>query len=67
VTIDVIGCQKAIAKKIVAGGVVKALQERLLEDIQNTVTKALDGQEERFGVVVEALEWRCVSWLSIPG
>jgi predicted transposase YbfD/YdcC len=49
VTIDAIGCQKAIAKKIVAGGgdyvlVVKANQERLLEDIQQTVTQALDSQ-----------------------
>jgi len=49
VTIDAIGCQKTIAKKIVAGGgdyvlVVKANQERLLEDIQQTVTKALDGE-----------------------
>jgi predicted transposase YbfD/YdcC len=49
VTIDAIGCQKAIAKKIVAGGgdyvlVVKGNQERLLEDIQETVTKALDGE-----------------------
>ena len=39
VTIDAIGCQKAIAKQIVAGGgdyvlVVKGNQERLLEDIQ---------------------------------
>jgi predicted transposase YbfD/YdcC len=49
VTIDAIGCQKAIAKKIVAGGgdyvlVVKANQAKLLEDIQKTVTKALDGE-----------------------
>jgi len=49
VTIDAIGCQTAIAKKIVAGGgdyvlVVKANQGRLLEDIQETVTRALDGQ-----------------------
>lgn len=48
VTIDAIGCQKAIAQKIVAGGgdyvlVVKENQERLLEDIQETVTRALDG------------------------
>lgn len=39
VTIDAIGCQKAIAKKIVAGGgdyvlIVKANQDRLLDDIQ---------------------------------
>jgi len=49
VTIDAIGCQKAIAKKIVAGGgdyvlVVKANQERLLSDIQETVGRALDGE-----------------------
>jgi predicted transposase YbfD/YdcC len=48
VTIDAIGCQKAIAKKIVDGGgdyvlVVKANQERLLSDIQATVERALDG------------------------
>jgi predicted transposase YbfD/YdcC len=48
VTIDAIGCQKSIAKKIVAGGgdyvlVAKGNQGRLLEDIQETVTRALDG------------------------
>jgi predicted transposase YbfD/YdcC len=48
VTIDAIGCQKAIAKQIVAGGgdyvlVVKGNHERLLRDIQETVAKALDG------------------------
>jgi predicted transposase YbfD/YdcC len=48
VTIDAIGCQKAIAKQIVDKGgdyllTVKANQEHLLEDIQATVTKALDG------------------------
>jgi predicted transposase YbfD/YdcC len=48
VTIDAMGCQKAIAKQIVAQGgdyvlTVKANQEHLLEDIQATVTKALDG------------------------
>ena len=48
VTIDAIGCQKAIAKKIVAGGgdyvlVVKGNQERLLADIQQTVAQGLDG------------------------
>ncbi len=47
-TIDAIGCQKAIAKKIVAGGgdyvlVVKENQGRLLDDIQETVAQALDG------------------------
>jgi predicted transposase YbfD/YdcC len=49
VTIDAIGCQKGIAKKIIDRGgdyllVVKANQERLLDDIQATVTKALDGE-----------------------
>jgi predicted transposase YbfD/YdcC len=48
VTIDAMGCQKEIAATIVAGGgdyllTVKGNQERLLEDIQATVTKALDG------------------------
>lgn len=48
VTIDAIGCQKTIAKKIVAGGgdyvlVVKENQGRLLDDIRATVTQALDG------------------------
>ena len=49
VTIDAMGCQKDIAAKIVAGGgdyllTVKANQEHLLEDIQTTVEKALDGK-----------------------
>ena len=48
VTIDAIGCQKVIAEKIVAGGgdyllAVKGNQEHLLQDIQTTVGKALDG------------------------
>src|SRR6202162_1989578 len=48
VTIDAIGCQKAIAAKIVAAGgdyvlAVKGNQEHLLEDIQATVGKALEG------------------------
>ena len=48
-TIDAIGCQKAIAKKVVDGGgdyvlVVKGNQERLLADIQETVGRALDGE-----------------------
>jgi predicted transposase YbfD/YdcC len=55
VTIDAIGCQKAIAKKVVAGGgdyvlVVKGNQEHLLADIQQTVARALDG-ELRAGAV----------------
>jgi predicted transposase YbfD/YdcC len=49
VTIDAIGCQKTIAKKIVDGGgdyvlVVKGNQEHLLEDIQQTLAQALEGQ-----------------------
>lgn len=49
VTIDAIGCQKEIAKKITSGGgdyvlVVKGNQERLLQDIQETVGRALDGE-----------------------
>jgi predicted transposase YbfD/YdcC len=49
VTIDAMGCQKAIAQKIVAGGgdyvlIVKANQDRLLEDIQLTVARALEGE-----------------------
>jgi len=48
VTIDAMGCQKTIAKKIVDGGgdyvlSVKENQGRLLEDIQSTLEKALDG------------------------
>jgi hypothetical protein len=48
VTIDAMGCQKAIAKQIVDQGgdyvlTVKENQEHLLEDIQATVEKALDG------------------------
>jgi len=49
VTIDAIGCQKAIAEKIVSGGgdyllAVKGNQEHLLEDIQATMSRALDGE-----------------------
>jgi predicted transposase YbfD/YdcC len=49
VTIDAMGCQKQIAKQIVEGGgdyalVVKGNQERLLEDIQETVGQALEGK-----------------------
>jgi predicted transposase YbfD/YdcC len=49
VTIDAIGCQKAIASKIIDKGgdyvlAVKGNQERLLFDIQETVGKALDGE-----------------------
>jgi predicted transposase YbfD/YdcC len=48
VTLDAMGCQKEIARKIVEGGgdyvlTVKENQERLLEDIQATVQRALDG------------------------
>jgi predicted transposase YbfD/YdcC len=49
VTIDAIGCQKTIVQQIVDQGgdylvAVKANQKHLLEDIQATVTKALDGE-----------------------
>jgi len=49
VTLDAMGCQKEIAHKIVdAGGdyvlTVKDNQEHLLDDIQATVQKALDGE-----------------------
>jgi len=49
VTIDAIGCQKAIAGKIIERGgdyvlAVKSNQERLLSDIQETVGKALDDE-----------------------
>lgn len=48
VTIDAMGCQTAIAEKIVAGGgdyilAVKGNQQHLLEDIQTTMDNALDG------------------------
>jgi len=48
VTIDAMGCQKEIAAKIVAGGgdyvlTVKENHPQLLEDIQATIAKALDG------------------------
>jgi predicted transposase YbfD/YdcC len=49
VTIDAMGCQKEIAKKIVAGGgdyvlAVKGNQAHLLEDVQATVERALNGE-----------------------
>jgi predicted transposase YbfD/YdcC len=49
VTIDAIGCQKGIARQVVAGGgdyvlIVKGNQGHLLEDIQETVGRALDGE-----------------------
>jgi predicted transposase YbfD/YdcC len=49
VTIDAMGCQKAIAQQIVDKGgnyllAVKANQEHLLDDIQATVSKAVDGE-----------------------
>jgi predicted transposase YbfD/YdcC len=55
VTIDAMGCQKEIAKKIVAGGgdyvlAVKGNQEHLLEDIRATVEQALEGNLDK-GVV----------------
>jgi predicted transposase YbfD/YdcC len=49
VSIDAMGCQKEIAKKIIAGGgdyllTVKANQEHLLEDVQATLERALNGE-----------------------
>lgn len=49
VSIDAMGCQKEIAKKIVAGGgdyvlAVKGNQEHLLEDVQATMESALNGE-----------------------
>jgi predicted transposase YbfD/YdcC len=49
VSIDAMGCQKEIAKKIVAGGgdyllAVKANQEHLLADVQATLERALTGE-----------------------
>jgi predicted transposase YbfD/YdcC len=49
VSIDAMGCQKAIAKQIIAGGgdyvlAVKGNQEHLLEDVQATLERALDGE-----------------------
>jgi predicted transposase YbfD/YdcC len=49
VSIDAIGCQKAIAGQIIEQGgdyvlAVKGNQAHLLADIQETVTKAVDGQ-----------------------
>lgn len=49
VTIDAIGCQKEIAKAIVKGGgdyvlVVKGNQDRLLDDVQATVARALEDE-----------------------
>ena len=47
VSLDAMGCQKEIARKIVAAGAdyvltVKENQDHLLEDIQTTLSKALD-------------------------
>jgi predicted transposase YbfD/YdcC len=66
VTIDAIGCQKAIAKQIVDGGgdyvlVAKGNQERLLPDIQQNVgqsttkEKGHGGIEQRHTVIVTDL------------
>jgi predicted transposase YbfD/YdcC len=49
VTIDAMGCQKAIARQVVTGGgdyvlIVKGNQGHLLDDIQETVGRALDGE-----------------------
>ena len=57
VSIDAMGCQKEIAKKIVTGGgdyvlAVKGNQEHLLEDVQATVERGLNG-ELPAGVVLQ--------------
>jgi predicted transposase YbfD/YdcC len=49
VSIDAIGCQKAIAKKIVEGGgdfllAVKGNQDHLREDVEATLERALEGK-----------------------
>jgi predicted transposase YbfD/YdcC len=53
VTIDAMGCQKEIAKKVVDGGgdyalAVKDNQPHLLEDIQQVIGRALDSNFEGF-------------------
>src|SRR5262245_28778778 len=60
ITIDAMGCQKAIAAQIVAGGgdyllAVKGNQEHLLEDIQTTMSQALDGELPRHQVATLTL------------
>lgn len=55
VTIDAMGCQKAIASKIVAGGgdyllVAKDNQPHLLEDIQTVIGQALEKPESDSGL-----------------
>jgi predicted transposase YbfD/YdcC len=62
VTIDAMGCQKAIAAKVVAGGgdyvlAVKDNQPNLLEDIRRTIATALDDGEE--GVDYRTWTTRC--------
>jgi len=57
VTIDAIGCQKEIAKQIVARGgdyvlIVKSNQERLRQDIEATLERALEGELPQ-GVVLQ--------------
>jgi predicted transposase YbfD/YdcC len=62
VTLDAMGCQKAIAQKIVEGGgdyllVVKDNQEHLLEDIQECMSETLDhGQAGRDYQIYEKAE-----------
>lgn len=59
VTLDAMGCQKAIAQKSVDGGgdyvlAVKENQPHLLEDIQESITKALESGQE--GIAYEMYE-----------
>jgi predicted transposase YbfD/YdcC len=61
VTIDAIGCQKSIAAKIIEKKgdylfAVKGNQERLLEDIQKTVDKALDEELPQGQVTMRTTE-----------
>lgn len=63
VTIDAMGCQKAIAAKIVAGGgdyvlAVKANQETLLNDIQDSIARALDQGSEGVAYEIHATAGR---------
>ena len=58
-TIDAIGCQKTIARKIVDGGgdyvlTVKGNRAALLEDIQATVEQALEGNLPKGDVMTTA-------------
>ena len=58
VTIDAMGCQKEIAKTIIARGgdyvlPVKGNQKHLLEDVQATVERALNEEIPAFGIAAQ--------------